>query len=315
MKVLMGHDVVLDLLLERRPFSSAAGRLFSLVEEGVFEGVIGATTLAEVYELAAQRLGRAGADAVVRDLMTLLEVAAVGRVAFLEAAGSVFADPGVALLHAAAQRAGAEAIVTRDPGAYAGATLDVYAPSELFAALVATRVEEETEANDRPEEEPDAGRRAAAPVLDTHGPRAYRQRNHSDKLQRGRSMITSDDIESYLLTMGVSFETVKDGFWIVQEDEFEGAKIVIAFSDPIVTFRVKLADVPKAGREELFAHLLRLNAEEMVSGAYALEGDNIVVVETLQAANLDLNEFEAAIDTLIFAITEHYPALAPLIKH
>ena len=327
MKVLMGQDVVLDLLLERRPFSAAAARLFSLVEEGVFAGVVGATTLAEVYDLAARRLGRAGADAIVRDLMTLFEVAAVGRVAFLEATGSAFADPGAALSHAAAQRAGVEAIVTRDPGTYAGASLAVYAPSELLAALVATEMAADaaTDAaadaaadpvdDDRPEEEPEREARGGAGALDTPGSRAYRQPNHPDKLKRGRSMITTDDIESYLLTMGVSFETVKDGFWIVQEDDFEGAKIVIAFTDPIVSFRVKLAEVPKTGKEELFAQLLRLNADEMVSGAYALEGDNIVVVETLQAENLDLNELEAALETLTYAITEHYPALAALIKN
>jgi CesT_Tir_1 len=130
------------------------------------------------------------------------------------------------------------------------------------------------------------------------------------------TMATNESIETNLLSMGVSFETIKEGFWIVQEDEFEGAKIVIAHTEPILTFRVKLADVPKKNREALFAEMLKLNATEMVSGAYALEGDgdamSVVVVETLQSENLDANELEAALETLTFAITEHYPRLSAL---
>ena len=131
-------------------------------------------------------------------------------------------------------------------------------------------------------------------------------------------MITNEQIETHLMSMGVSFETIKEGFWIVQEDEFEGAKIVIAHSDPILTFRVKLADVPATNREALFAELLKLNASEMVSGAYALESDgdrlSVVVVETLQSENLDANEIEAALETLTYAITEHYPRLSALMS-
>jgi hypothetical protein len=126
-------------------------------------------------------------------------------------------------------------------------------------------------------------------------------------------MVTNETIESYLVAMGLPYESVKDGFWVVQEEGFQGAKIVIAHTPPLLTFRVKLAEAPKAGREALFAALLRLNASEMVSGAYGLEGDNVVVVETLQSENLDANEFEAALETLVEAITDHYPRLRALL--
>ena len=45
------------------------------------------------------------------------------------------------------------------------------------------------------------------------------------------------------------------------------------------------------------------------SGAYALEGQAIVITETLQTENLDANELQAAVDGLSLAISEHYQEL------
>ena len=47
----------------------------------------------------------------------------------------------------------------------------------------------------------------------------------------------------------------------------------------------------------------------MVSGAYAIENGAVMALETLQSENLDYNEFQAAIDGLTLAITEHYEEL------
>jgi len=55
--------------------------------------------------------------------------------------------------------------------------------------------------------------------------------------------------------------------------------------------------------------LLELNASSMVSGAYAIENGAVIALETLQSENLDYNEFQAAIDGLTLAVTEHYEQL------
>ena len=75
---------------------------------------------------------------------------------------------------------------------------------------------------------------------------------------------------------------------------------------------MKLMTVPETGREELFKTMLEFNATEMMGGAYGLEGDAVVAVETLQAENLDLNEFHAAVDGLMMAASEHYPKFKAL---
>ena len=48
MKVLFDTNVVLDVLLERRIFFAPAATLFSKVEAGEIEGLLGATTVTTV---------------------------------------------------------------------------------------------------------------------------------------------------------------------------------------------------------------------------------------------------------------------------
>lgn len=122
-------------------------------------------------------------------------------------------------------------------------------------------------------------------------------------------MTTNDQIEAYLIETQLPFERVKDGFWIIHDESDAVDNIVVVHTPPVITFRVKLMDVPEAAREELFRHLLNLNSSAMVAGAYALEDDSVVIVDSLQSENLDYNEFQASIDAIAFAVREHYTDL------
>lgn len=120
-------------------------------------------------------------------------------------------------------------------------------------------------------------------------------------------MKSAEDVESYLLRMGVPHETVNTGMWLVKTD---GPPLVISLAGPVVAFRLKVMDAPKTGREELYRTLLSLNTTELVHGAYGLEGDTVVIVHALEMENLDLNEFQAVIDDMSMAVAKHQPQLA-----
>ena len=124
-------------------------------------------------------------------------------------------------------------------------------------------------------------------------------------------MDGSEIIDSYLVRIGLEYDALDDGMWMIHDESDHIDNILLTWSPPIMVFRVKLMDVPTDPdkRVGLFEHLLRLNASDMISGAYALEGNAIVATETLQTANLDFNEFQAAIDGLTLALTEHYAQL------
>ena len=120
-------------------------------------------------------------------------------------------------------------------------------------------------------------------------------------------MKSAEDVESYLLRMGVPYETLKPGMWVVKTD---GPPMAVSLAGPVVAFRLKVMDVPRAGREDLYKALLSLNTTEMVHGAFGLEGEAVVIVHALELENLDLNEFQATIDDMSMAVAKHQPNLA-----
>jgi hypothetical protein len=68
-------------------------------------------------------------------------------------------------------------------------------------------------------------------------------------------------------------------------------------------------DVPQHNREAFFRLLLELNASELIHGAYGLEDNNVVLIDTLQSEHLDLNELQATLDALLLAINQDYQKL------
>ena len=79
-------------------------------------------------------------------------------------------------------------------------------------------------------------------------------------------------------------------------------------------FSVRLMKVPGKNTEAFYKKLLELNATELVAGAYGLDGDDVVITDTLQLENLDENEFVASVESLAMAIHEHYSILQQLAK-
>lgn len=108
--------------------------------------------------------------------------------------------------------------------------------------------------------------------------------------------------------MALRFDEVREGTWVVAG--LDGIdKLVVTLSGPVLVFRVKVMDVPRQNREELFRTLLELNASEMMHGAYGVEGDAIVISDALQIENLDYNEFAASIDDITLAVASHHSRL------
>ena len=121
--------------------------------------------------------------------------------------------------------------------------------------------------------------------------------------------ISNEQIEGYLIDTDLPFERVKDGFWIIHDELDAIENIIVVHNAPVITFRVKLMELPQDEQYALLQHLLRLNATSMVAGAYALEENSVVIVDSLQSENLDYNEFAASIESIAFAVREHYEEL------
>jgi len=127
-------------------------------------------------------------------------------------------------------------------------------------------------------------------------------------------MVTKEDIESFLdrIDSGTaSVSEVERNTYIVKT--VGGAEVVVHYAPPVVILRVTVMTLPAATprRSELLRELLELNARDLVHGAYGLEGDKVVLTDTLELENLDFNEFEASFDSITLALAQHLGALAP----
>ncbi len=113
-------------------------------------------------------------------------------------------------------------------------------------------------------------------------------------------------VKSYLFEL--EYEIVQEDKaeqLVVIDDEENGIKnFVIDCEDTILILEQVIMNVPKEPGE-LFKRLLQMN-REVVHGAFVLDdtAEKIIFRDTLQLANLDLNEIEASINALSLALAE-----------
>lgn len=122
-------------------------------------------------------------------------------------------------------------------------------------------------------------------------------------------MINKEKLEGYMLKLSLNYEEAGTNTWILKDFAKGLDNVVVAATDAVVVIRVKVMEIPKKNKEKLFEALLKLNGSDMVHGAYAIEGENIIIVDTLQVDTLDLEEFQASLDVISFALANHYTVL------
>ena len=123
-------------------------------------------------------------------------------------------------------------------------------------------------------------------------------------------MRSREDIESYLARADVPYEEVgEDGLWLLHDSSL-GENIAIKAAGPLLLFRVKVLELAEVqDRAALFGELLRLNASDLVHGAYGISDDAVVLTCALQLENLDYNELQAVLDDFSLALANHYEKL------
>jgi hypothetical protein len=122
--------------------------------------------------------------------------------------------------------------------------------------------------------------------------------------------MEKNKIEQYLIDLMYSYREVDENIWLVDDPDHNLAGVAVMYDDPVVVFRVALMDAPEKNRLELFTRLLELNASDIIHGAYALENNQIVLVNTLDYATMDYSEFRSTLDSFSLALVQHYPILS-----
>jgi len=123
-------------------------------------------------------------------------------------------------------------------------------------------------------------------------------------------MSPQEKIESYLVRLGLTFQQHSPGTWLVSDAQRGLENLVIAVADSHVIMRINVMEVPARNREKLFEELLRLNTADLVHGAYGIDGRQIILIDTLDAESMGLEEFEGALDAIGLAVAQHYRVLS-----
>ena len=135
MKVLFDTNIILDVLLDRKPFSEHASFLLSKVERSEINGILCATTVTTLHYLLSRHLDKEKAITGINSIMALFEVASVNRLVIENALKSKFTDFEDSVLHESARHAGAEYIITRNIKDFKQSKIPVFTPTEFLNML------------------------------------------------------------------------------------------------------------------------------------------------------------------------------------
>jgi xanthine/CO dehydrogenase XdhC/CoxF family maturation factor len=117
-------------------------------------------------------------------------------------------------------------------------------------------------------------------------------------------------IEEYLIDLMYTYREVEPNFWLLEDPEHGLEGVAVIYAEPFVIFRVQVMDVPKEKRLEFFTKLLELNAGDLVHGAYGIDKEKVVLVNTHEYDTLSYSEFRATLDAIGLALAQHYPVLS-----
>tara|TARA_B100001123_G_C14481291_1_gene698483 strand:- start:109 stop:501 length:393 start_codon:yes stop_codon:yes gene_type:complete len=120
-------------------------------------------------------------------------------------------------------------------------------------------------------------------------------------------MSNFETVKGYLLEMGFSLdsENSEEELVVVNDSDRGIHNLVIDCEDPIVILEQVILVIENASLE-IFKRILQIN-RSLVHGSFCLneEGNVLLFRDTLQLANLDLNELEGSIDALSLAMAEN----------
>lgn len=132
---LIDTNVLLDVVLERKPWVEDATALLDAIAKGWADGFVASHTIPTVYYVVARERDRASATTATSDLLQLLTVVPLDNAGFQRALALGLKDFEDAAQAAACLTVGADCLVTRNPADYRGAPVTLRSAGEALALL------------------------------------------------------------------------------------------------------------------------------------------------------------------------------------
>lgn len=135
MKLLLDINVLLDVVLAREPWAETAAQLLATVESGKVTGLVPGHTLTTVHYIVERQEGRRKAVQAVTDILRIVELVPLEKADFHQALAFDVKDFEDAVQAAAAQKVGADYLVTRNEKDFRSSPVPTTAPATVLSLL------------------------------------------------------------------------------------------------------------------------------------------------------------------------------------
>jgi hypothetical protein len=114
-------------------------------------------------------------------------------------------------------------------------------------------------------------------------------------------------VKNYLIELEYEIvsENIDDSVFVIQKEEDGIKNLMIACDDPILIIEQYLFDV-ESENCDTYKKLLQIN-RNIVHGAFVIDesGKKIIFRDTLQLENLDINEIQGSLNSLVLLLSEY----------
>ncbi|TDS15084.1 hypothetical protein DFQ03_1720 [Maribacter caenipelagi] len=121
----------------------------------------------------------------------------------------------------------------------------------------------------------------------------------------------------YLLQLNFNIlkENRADGILVVEKEDFGIKNLILGVSPPILIMEQFIFSVHNQS-EKIFKNLLQKN-RDIIHGAFVLDetANRVIFRDTLQIENMDLNEFEASLNSLSLLMSEYSDQIIEFSKY
>lgn len=135
MKILVDTNILLDVLIQRRPFFQDSARVWSLIHDGLFEGYVSAISVNNLYYIVRKLRDKETAEVFVDDLLRDFEVASLTKNILRQARTVAGKDYEDSIQYFSAIQEGCEILLTRNKKDFPSTGLQLLSPSEFLKSL------------------------------------------------------------------------------------------------------------------------------------------------------------------------------------
>jgi len=134
-RVLLDSDVILDLFLDRKPFSDFSVEVLFLCESGKIDGYVTPVIVSNCYYILRKSAKHSAVIQKLKQLLSIVNVLAMDSQSVLKSLDSDFSDFEDALQNYSAELSGLNAILTRNIKDYKNSKLAILTPEHFCKAL------------------------------------------------------------------------------------------------------------------------------------------------------------------------------------